>query len=202
MDVLLERNIYPLQVSVNNTEAMHILHAFRDVDQLNSESVRLLLAPNTTLTSPGRFTCLSLWMNSLMSPFTIHSEAIANWYSFIITPSSGKIFGCRRCFQVTASRQNLCNSFVQTSTTMQVERGTLTLRMVFRSWTMDARKTFMATWRPLYFPRDTLANPPCSTTTEPFEQSGMYMDLGITRCRLHALQSSLNNFSRSRSDVV
>ena len=34
------RNTYPLEVSVNYTEAMHIHQAIRDVNQLNSTSVR------------------------------------------------------------------------------------------------------------------------------------------------------------------
>jgi len=77
---------------------------------------------------------------------------------------------------------------------------TLTLRMASRSLVTYARTTLMATRRPSYVPRDTSAKPPHSTSTEFSEQSGMSMDVGITRCRLHVLQSSLNNFNRSRSD--
>jgi len=76
----------------------------------------------------------------------------------------------------------------------------LTLRMASRSLVTYARTTLMATRRPSYVPRDTSAKPPHSTSTESSEQSGMSMGVGITRCRLHVLQSSLNSFSRSRSD--
>jgi len=66
---------------------------------------------------------------------------------------------------------------------------TLTLRMASRSLVTYARTTLIATRRPSYVPCDTLAKPPYSTSTEPSEQSGMCMDLGITRCRLHVFQS-------------
>ena len=79
---------------------------------------------------------------------------------------------------------------------------TLTLRMRSRSLVTYIRTTLIATRRPSYIPCDMLAMPPDSTSTAPSEQSGMCMDSGITRCRLHALQSSLNNFSRSRPDMV
>jgi len=75
----------------------------------------------------------------------------------------------------------------------------LTLRMMSRSLVTYTRTTLMATRRPSCMLCDTLANPPHSTSTEPSEQSGMCMDFGTTRCRLHVLQSLLNNFSRSRS---
>ena len=78
----------------------------------------------------------------------------------------------------------------------------LTLRMTSKSLVIYTRTTFTATNRPLYVLRDTLAKPPDSTSTEPSEQSGMCMDFGITRCRLHVLQSSLNSFSHSRSGAV
>jgi len=66
---------------------------------------------------------------------------------------------------------------------------TLTLRMVSRSLLTCARTTLIATRRPSYLPCDTSAKPPYSTSTEPSEQSGMCIDLGITRCRLYVLQS-------------
>jgi len=77
----------------------------------------------------------------------------------------------------------------------------LTLRMTSRSLVVYTRTTLTATRRPSYVLRDTLAKPPHSTSTEPSEQSGMCMDFGTTRCRLHVLQSLLNSFSRSRSGV-
>jgi len=78
----------------------------------------------------------------------------------------------------------------------------LTLRMVSRSLVTYARTALIATVYPLYSPRDTSAKPPDSTSTVPSEQSGKRMDVGITRCRLHVLQSILSNLSRSRSNVV
>jgi len=78
----------------------------------------------------------------------------------------------------------------------------LTLRMASRSLVTYARTSLMATRRPSYVPCDTSAKPPHSTSTEPSEQSGMCMGVGITRCRLHVLQSLLNNFNRSRSDIT
>jgi hypothetical protein len=76
-----------------------------------------------------------------------------------------------------------------------------TLRTTSRSSLRHTRTTLMATWRPLYIPRDTLAKPPRPTSVEPFEQSGMCIDFGITRCRLHVLQSLLSNLSRALSEV-
>jgi hypothetical protein len=78
----------------------------------------------------------------------------------------------------------------------------LTPRMTSGSSRRHTRTTLMATRRPLYIPCDTLAKPPRSTSTEPFEQSGICMDFGTTRCRLHVLQSLLSNLSRSRSEIV
>jgi len=78
----------------------------------------------------------------------------------------------------------------------------LTLRMTSRSLVTYARTTLIATRRPSYVPCDISAKPPDSTSTECSEQSGMCMDVGITWCRLHVLQSLLSNFSRSRSNVV
>ena len=78
----------------------------------------------------------------------------------------------------------------------------LTLRMWSRSLVMYTRTSVIATRRPLYVPCDTSAKPPDSTSTESSEQSGTCMDVGITRCRLHVLQSLLSNFTRSRSDMA
>ena len=72
-------------------------------------------------TSSVRFTCLSFLTNSLMFPCSIHSETIANRRSLTVTPSKGRTLGCWRCFQATPSRQKLCNPFVNTGMTTQVE---------------------------------------------------------------------------------
>jgi hypothetical protein len=74
-------------------------------------------------TSSMRFTCLSFRMNSTMLPFSIHSEIIANRCSVTVTPSSGKMLGCRRCFQATPSLQKLCNPFIHTGVAVQVLNG-------------------------------------------------------------------------------
>ena len=74
--------------------------------------------------------------------------------------------------------------------------------MRFRSLVMYVRTILIATRRPSYVPCETSAKPPHWTSTEPSEQSGTCMGVGITRCLLHVLQSLLSNFSRSRSDMV
>jgi len=78
----------------------------------------------------------------------------------------------------------------------------LTLRMRSRSLVTYARTTLIATRRPLCVPRDISAKPPDATSTVSSEQSEMCMDVGITRCRLHVLQSLLINCSRSRPSTV
>jgi hypothetical protein len=40
-DVSFEKNSYPFQISVNHAEAMHVRQTVRNVNQLNSTSVRL-----------------------------------------------------------------------------------------------------------------------------------------------------------------
>jgi len=59
------------------------------------------------LTSSNRFAPLCALTNSLMFPFAIHSDTIANWELPIVTPNSGSTFGWRRAFHVTTSLQNL-----------------------------------------------------------------------------------------------
>jgi hypothetical protein len=50
-----------------------------------------------------------------MFPFSIHSDTIAKWNWFIVTPNSGKTFGCRRAFHVITSLQNLYSTDVSKS---------------------------------------------------------------------------------------
>jgi hypothetical protein len=156
---------------------------------------QVLVWTNERHTSSVRFTSLSFPTNSIMFPCSIHSETIANRCSLTVTPSSGKTFGCRRCFQATPSRQKPYNTFIHTGVAAQNRR--LTLRMTSRSLVTYTRTTLMATRRPWYVPFEMSAKPPRSTSTESFEQSGICMDFGITRCLLHNLHSLLNNFSRS-----
>ena len=46
-------------------------------------------------------------MNSLIFPFTIHSDAIVSWQSPIANPNNGSTFGWRRVFHIKTSRKNL-----------------------------------------------------------------------------------------------
>ena len=65
-------------------------------------------AVNRKPTSSNRFASGFPFTKLLMFPFAIQSDIIANWVSDIVTPISGKTFGCRRAFHVTTSLQNLC----------------------------------------------------------------------------------------------
>ena len=47
-------------------------------------------------------------MNSLILPFSIHSDTITNCLSSIVTPRRGNTFGWLRAFHLIASLQNLC----------------------------------------------------------------------------------------------
>ena len=67
----------------------------------------------------------------------------------------------------------------------------LTLRITSRLLAYT-RKTFTATRRPLCILSHTSALPPWDLTSEDlFKQSGMHIDFGSVRCRLHILHSSL-----------
>ena len=60
-------------------------------------------------------------MNSLIVPFSIHSETITNCPSSIVTPRSGNTFGWFKAFHLIASLQNLC--------TITVSQPTLTFKV-------------------------------------------------------------------------
>lgn len=62
-------------------------------------------------TSSNRFTSWLSLTNSLIFPFSIHSDAIEKreMELSIVTPNSGSTFGWRSAFQVTTSLQNLCD---------------------------------------------------------------------------------------------
>lgn len=63
---------------------------------------------------------------------------------------------------------------------------------------VHTRKTFTATRRPLWILSHTSALPPRDLTSEDlFKQSGMHIDFGSERCRLHVLHSSLISPIRS-----
>jgi len=61
----------------------------------------------TTHTSSSRFASGYDFTKSLMFPLTTQSDTIANWVSDVVTPISGRTFGCRSVFHVTTSLQNL-----------------------------------------------------------------------------------------------
>jgi len=61
------------------------------------------------LTIPCRSTSVCVFTKSLMFPFPIQSEIIANRVSDIVAPVSDRTFGCRRYFHITTSLQNLCS---------------------------------------------------------------------------------------------
>ena len=65
------------------------------------------LAVRWDRTSLNRLTSLLARVNSLIFPFTIHSDTITNWVLPIITPCSGKTFGWLRAFHLITSLQNL-----------------------------------------------------------------------------------------------
>ena len=62
-------------------------------------------------TSLDRFASLRAFTKWLMSPFSIHSDTIANRLPSIATPKSGRTFGCRRALHTNASLQNLYESW-------------------------------------------------------------------------------------------
>lgn len=111
-NIRLKITTHPFQISMDEVEAMHICETLRDINELNT-SVKDPYGSDNAHTSSARSTLGFFWMKSLMFPSSIHSETIANRRPVSITPNSGRMFGCRRFFQATTSRQNLYNSLVQ-----------------------------------------------------------------------------------------
>jgi hypothetical protein len=109
-------------------------------------------------TSAMRFASGFSLRNSTMFPLSIHSEIIANLFSAIVTPSNGKTFGCRRCFQATASRQNFYQC-IHTEESNGMNEETLTLRTSSRL-VAYTRTTLTATECLSYTLFDTLEEPP------------------------------------------
>ena len=188
------KNLYPFQISVNYPEAMHILQPIRNPSQLDDASVSLPRDRVTTYQLSAIHVSIPLDESidvSVLHPFRNHREPV-------FTHRHPKQRQYIRMTEVlpgdSLSAESLWRFYPQERNDAS---GTLTLRMMSRSLVMYTRTTLMATRRPLNVPRDTLAYPPDSTSTESFEQSGMCMDFGITRCRLHVLQSLLNIFTRS-----
>src|SRR5258707_5572257 len=58
-------------------------------------------------TSSNRSAFVSAFTKSLMLPPAIHSDTSTNRFSEIVTPTSGRTFGCRRVLHATTSLQDL-----------------------------------------------------------------------------------------------
>ena len=180
-------------------ETVHILQPIRNTSQLNGTSVRL---------SQGRVTTYKLGavlilipLDELVNVSVLHP--LGNESEPVFTQCHSEQWQDIRMPEVLPSDPLSAEALqpVYPGGYKEVDE-TLTLRITSRSLVTYTRTTLIATWRPSYVPYDMLANPPHSTSTEPSEQSGTCMELGITRCRLHILQSLLNSFSRSWSDIV
>ena len=176
------------------TEVVHVLQAIRNVNQLNSASARL----TTGVVIIYKLSAINLHIpldeiidipvfhpvrNQRKPVFTnCHSEKRQDVGMSQVFPSN------------TLSTKSLWS--IQTDRWDGAGRR-LTLMITSRSLVMYTCTALTATRRPSYVLCDTMANPPHSTSTEPSEQSGMVMDSGTMRCRLHVLQILLNNFIRS-----
>ena len=88
---------YPFEVTVNHTLPVHVNQAPCDVCQLQNHVIVNERWDTKNiggkLTSSSRFASKCSFTNSLMSPFDIHFETIANSVADIATPSSGNTFG-------------------------------------------------------------------------------------------------------------
>ena len=87
---------------------MHVYQPISDTFELSEGIVRDGCDQwKQDLTSSNLFTPLCALTNSLIFPFAIHSDTIANRGLPIVAPNSGSIFGWRRAFHVTTSLQNI-----------------------------------------------------------------------------------------------
>ena len=88
---------YPFKITVDHSLTVHINQAPRDISQLPrlylSRTIKGTRSYNGKLTSSNRFSRGWAFTYSLIFPFSIHSDTIANLPSAIITPSSGNTFG-------------------------------------------------------------------------------------------------------------
>jgi len=85
---------YPFQISMYHRLTMYVYQSPRNIFELS----------------------LCALANSLMVPFVIHSDTIANWSLLIVIPRNDSTFGWRRVFHVTTSLQNLCTVNISCST--------------------------------------------------------------------------------------
>ena len=94
---------------MNHSLVMDVGQTLSDVPQLgkprlvNKPKVKTMKRP----TGPNRFASGCAFTKSLIFPFPIQSDTIANWLSDIITPTRGRMFGCWRVLHITTSLQNL-----------------------------------------------------------------------------------------------
>jgi len=99
---------YPLQIPMYHRLTVHVYKPPSDISELSEGIISGRRGrQEQDLTSSNRFASLCALTNSLMFPFPIHSDTIANWELLIVTPNNGSTFGWRRAFHVTTSLQNL-----------------------------------------------------------------------------------------------
>ena len=99
---------YPLQISVYHCLTVHINQPPDDVFELSDGAISgSYCQQEKDVTSSNRFTSRCALTNSLIFPFVIHSDTIANSESPIVTPNNCSTFGWRRAFHVTTSLQNV-----------------------------------------------------------------------------------------------
>jgi len=102
-------NVPPPQIPMDNPFTVNADQPLSDTCQLAVFSYRSEVVSEEP-TSPSRSTSGFALTKSLMFPFAIQSDIIANRVSDIVAPTSGRAFGafgCRRNFHVTTSLQNL-----------------------------------------------------------------------------------------------
>ena len=139
-------------------------------------------------------------MNSLMFPFSIHSDTITNCSPFIITPCSGSTFGWLRAFQVITSLQNLCANDSQLGVTkIETPYKQHTLLILSKSLVEYALKPLAATGRPWHSPFHTSAYPPlyCGAHHRLY-RTGICSGFGSKARRPQILHKALKHFPRSR----
>ena len=93
---------------MNHPPTMQIDQPVRDIFELSDAISDSYYAAKIGFTSSNRFASQCSLANSLISPFSIHSNTVAYWPSFIIAPRRGSTFGWRKEFHVTTSLQNRC----------------------------------------------------------------------------------------------
>ena len=154
-------------------------------------------------TSWARFTSVCFRMKSLMLPLSIHSDTKANLCACSVAPSNGRIFGCLRCLQTTASLQNLYGLLGQSRFLAGCVEWIPTLRSRLRSLDSQSRGTLIATNRPLYLSRYTSEKrPPHAGGMNKLSRHGIIIDLGRLRWRPHILHNRVRNSGRSLQDIM